>query len=94
MTGGAALGGFVAPGWRGLAVLFYVSVFTSLVGHVCWIRAVAAIGPSRAGVFQNLVPVVGAMLAVLLLHETFEWFHAVSLALVLGGIYISERLGR
>ncbi len=93
-AGEIALGGFIMPGWRGLLVLFYVAVFTSLIGHIFWIRTVSIIGPSRAGVFQNLVPVVGAALAVTLLRERFEWFHALSLALVLGGIFISERLSR
>ncbi len=56
-----------------------------------FIQGVAAIGPGRAGVFVNLVPVVAALLAVLLLKEIFQWFHAVALVLVLGGIWLSER---
>ena len=87
----AMLGGAIWPGWRGLLVLLYVAVFTSIVGQVCWIRAVEMIGPGRAGVFQNLVPVVGAILSVVVLRETFHWFHAASLALVLSGLFISEQ---
>ena len=87
----AMLGGAIWPGWRGLLVLLYVAVFTSIVGQVCWIRAVEMIGPGRAGVFQNLVPVVGAILSVVVLRETFPWFHAASLALVLSGLFISEQ---
>ena len=86
----AMLGGAIWPGWRGLMVLLYVAVFTSIVGQICWIRAVEIIGPGRAGVFQNLVPVVGAILSVLLLREPFHWHHAASLALVLSGLFISE----
>ena len=87
----AMLGGAIWPGWRGLLVLLYVAVFTSIVGQVCWIRAVEMIGRGRAGVFQNLVPVVGAILSVVVLRETFHWFHAASLALVLSGLFISEQ---
>ena len=87
----AMLGGAIWPGWRGLLVLLYVAVFTSIVGQVCWIRAVEMIGPGRAGVFQNLVPVVGAILSVVVLRETFHWFHAASLALVLSGLFMSEQ---
>ena len=86
----AMLGATIWPGWRGLLVLLYVAVFTSIIGQVCWIRAVEIIGPARAGVFQNLVPVVGALLSVLLLRETFHWHHAASLGLVLSGLFISE----
>ena len=89
-----AMGAAQAPGTRGLIGLLYVAVLTSIVGHVLWIKAIDAIGPNRAGVFQNLCPVLGAALSVLLLGETFEWYHATALALVLGGIFVSERLAR
>ena len=78
------------PDWRGILVLIYVAVFTSIMGQVFWIRAVEIIGPGRAGVFQNLVPVLGALMSVVLLREDFVWYHAASLALVLVGIVLSE----
>ncbi len=49
------------------------------------------IGAARAGIFVNLVPVFGALLAVVLLGEPFALYHAVGLALVLGGIWLAER---
>ena len=45
-------------------------------------RGVDLIGPGRAGVFVNLVPVFAAILAVALINEPFALFHAVALALV------------
>ena len=87
----ALLGEAIWPGWRGVLVLLYVALCTSIVGQICWIRAVEMIGPGRAGVFQNLVPISGAILSVLVLRETFHWRHAASLALVLTGLFISER---
>ncbi len=87
----AMLGEAIWPSWRGLLVLLYVATCTSIIGQICWIRAVEMIGPGRAGVFQNLVPVSGAILSVLVLRETFHWHHAASLALVLTGLFISER---
>jgi drug/metabolite transporter (DMT)-like permease len=42
-------------------------------------------------VFVNLVPVFASIIALLVLHEPFRLFHAVALALVLGGIWLSER---
>jgi drug/metabolite transporter (DMT)-like permease len=52
---------------------------------------VALIGPARAGLFINLVPVFGALLAVLVLGEAFGLYQAAALALVLGGIAVAER---
>lgn len=40
---------------------------------------------------MNLVPVFGALMAVLLLGEPFATYHAAGLALVLGGIWLAER---
>ena len=55
-----------------------------------FIHGVSLIGPARAGVYVNLVPVFASIMAVVYLQETFEVFHAVALALVLGGIGLSE----
>jgi drug/metabolite transporter (DMT)-like permease len=57
-------------------------------------RGVELIGPGRAGLFVNLVPIFGALLAVLILGEPFTAYHAVGLVLVLGGIWLAERKQR
>lgn len=82
------------PGTTGLLVLLYVAICASVAGQLFWIRAVEMIGPGRTVVFQNLVPIIGAFLSVLLLREDFHWFHALSLALVLGGLFMSEGQSR
>lgn len=79
------------PTWTGWLVVLYVAVGPSFVAQVAFIRAVELIGPGRAGLFVNLVPVFGALLAVLLLGEPFAAHHAAALALVLGGIWLAER---
>ena len=43
--------------------------------------------------FLNLNPVFGPALAVLLLGEPLKPYHLLALAMVLGGIWIAERLG-
>jgi drug/metabolite transporter (DMT)-like permease len=42
-------------------------------------------------VFVNLVPVFTAILAVALIDEPFAAYHAVALALVIGGIWLAQR---
>jgi drug/metabolite transporter (DMT)-like permease len=79
------------PTARGFAVLFYVGLFPSLIAQIFYMRGVELIGPGRAGLFVNLVPVFGALLAVLLLGEPFALYHAAGLVLVLGGIALAER---
>ena len=87
-------GATIWPDATGLVVLFYVAIFTSLLGQVCFIRAVELVGPSRAGMFQNLVPVIGALLSALVLRESLRLYDFVALALVISGIFLSERFGR
>jgi drug/metabolite transporter (DMT)-like permease len=86
----AAMGRSQWPTWIGLAVLLYVGLGPSLLAQRCYIRGVELIGPSRAGLFINLVPIFGAFLSVVILGETFGLYHAVALVLVLGGILLAE----
>lgn len=85
-----AMGAMVWPGLEGWLILAYVSLLPSLIAQLCYMRGVELIGPGRAGLFVNLVPVFGAMLAVAVLSEPFRLYHAAALALVLGGIALAE----
>jgi drug/metabolite transporter (DMT)-like permease len=52
------------------------------------------VGPSKATVYTNLVPIFTAILAVLILGEDFALYHALALALVIGGIMLTQRGSR
>jgi drug/metabolite transporter (DMT)-like permease len=87
----AFVSGLSMPTWQGWLVILYVAIFPSCLAQLFFVRAVDLIGPGRTGVFVNLVPVFGAILAVVLINEPFAVFHAVALALVIGGIWLAER---
>ncbi len=89
-----ASGGFVWPTPGGLLVLAYVAIGPAFAAQMFFMRGVELIGPGRAGVFVNLVPVFGAIMAVALLGEPFAAYHVVALALVIGGIAIAQRGAR
>ena len=88
-----ALGQFFIPTGKGVALVLFIGLLPSFISQVTFIHAVTLIGPARAGVFLNLVPIFGPLLAVLILGEPLSAYHAVALALVLGGIYIAESFG-
>ena len=90
----AAIGGIRTPTPEGWLVTLYVAIFPSCIAQLFFMRGVDLIGPGRAGVFVNLVPVFSAFLAVVLLGERFAPFHAAALALVIGGIWLAQRRGR
>lgn len=81
------------PTLRGWVVIGYIVIFPSLLAQIFFIRGVAAIGPGRASLFYNLVPTLGAIMAVTLLGEPFALYHGVGLALSLGGVAIAEFFG-
>ena len=82
--------GWVAPTPTGWLLALLVTLLPSLVAQIFFIQGVALIGPGRAGVFVNLVPVFASIMAVIFLGEAFESYHALALFLVLGGIGLSE----
>lgn len=82
---------FTVPSFKGILVLVYVVIFPTILSQLSYARGVELIGSNRAGLFINLVPIFGSILAVVLLRENFEWYHLVGLLLVLLGIGIAER---
>jgi drug/metabolite transporter (DMT)-like permease len=79
------------PTLKGWLVLLYVALGPSLLSQMFFMRGVELIGPGRAGIFVNLVPVFAPVLAVAILGEPFRWYHGLALVLVLGGIWLAER---
>lgn len=80
------------PSPLGWLIVLYVGLMPSFVSQITFIRGVELIGPARASVFLNLNPVFGPALAVLLLGEPLHAYHVIALAMVLGGIWLAERL--
>ena len=86
-----AAGGFIWPTAAGYATLVYVALGPAFISQIMFMRGVELIGPGRAGVFVNLVPAFGAIMAVVILGEPFAAYHVVALVLVIGGIAIAQR---
>ena len=74
-----------------LASFAYVAVFPSLLGYLFLNRGIELIGANRAAPFMHLTPVFGSVLAIVLLGESFELYHAVGYALVFTGITLATR---
>lgn len=79
------------PTAKGWMVTAFVALFPSCLAQIFFLRGVDLIGPGRAGVYTNLVPVFAAALAVGLLGQEFAAYHAVALAAVIGGIWLAQR---
>jgi drug/metabolite transporter (DMT)-like permease len=90
----ALFGTLAWPTQTGWIIVLLTAIFPSVIAQTCFIKGVELIGPGRAGVFINLVPIFASIMAVVILAEAFRFYHAAALALVLGGIWLSERSGR
>nr|WP_272213838.1 DMT family transporter [Marinicella sp. W31]MDC2879790.1 DMT family transporter [Marinicella sp. W31] len=87
----AALGLAMLPhDLTGFGVIIYIGVFPSLISQILFIRGVEMIGPNRAGLFINLIPVFGMILAVVVLGESPAGYHAIAFVLAIAGIALAE----
>lgn len=62
-----AIPAITVSGWLSL---IYLGVFGTAIGFSLYYRAIKSIGPTRAGIFINLVPLFAIILSWLLLGET------------------------
>jgi drug/metabolite transporter (DMT)-like permease len=76
---------------RNLLSLFYVAVFPSTLAYLCFNRGVLLIGANRAAPFFHVVPVFGALMAIVFLGERPQAFHIIGFALVLTGVFVASR---
>jgi drug/metabolite transporter (DMT)-like permease len=80
---------FSGPVWVSVV---YLGALGSAVGFVWYYEGVKAIGPSRAAVFNNLVPVFGVVLAYLVLDEPVLVSMVVGAAMVITGVTLANRV--
>lgn len=90
----AVQGKTILPDMQGWAAIVYIVILPSLAAQVFYIRAVELIGANRAGLFINLLPAWGALLAVVILGEAFRPYHALALMTILAGVGLAEYGGR
>jgi len=87
-------GTMIWPDTRGWLVVLFTAIFPSILSQVFWMRGLQIIGSNRGGVFINIVPVFGSALAILILGEQFRAYHAIALVLIIGGVWLSQRVMR
>lgn len=71
--------------------LLYVALFPSIVAYFCWNKGVDLVGPNRAGLFINLIPVFASLLSVWLLGESIRRYHIGGMGLIAGGMILFYR---
>lgn len=71
--------------------LLYIAIMTSVIAYSIWYWALARMEASKLAIFQNLQPVFAAILAVIMVGETFNLDFYLGGAMVIGGVLLTQR---
>ncbi len=71
--------------------LTYVVFFPGLLAFFFWIKGISIIGANRAGVFLHLMPIFGAIMAMIIFNEKFMYYHLLGAIFIIIGITLSNK---
>ncbi len=82
---------YCATDWLGI---FYLAFFGTVLGFVWYYEGIKKIGPTKAGLFINFVPVSAVLLAFLILAEPITSSLLIGAILVTFGLYLTNRTSK
>ena len=85
------LGHMIVLGLPFYLTLSYVVIFPGLLAFFFWIKGISIIGANRAGVFLHLMPIFGAIMAMIIFDEKFMYYHLLGAIFILAGITLSNK---
>ncbi len=71
--------------------ILYAGIFASIGGFVLWNKAIAMIGASKSGIIYYSLPLFSTLWAILILGETVQSVHFISMILIVSGIIIATK---
>ncbi len=72
-------------------VLVELALLVSVFGNLMWNLGNQIIGPSRAAIFINLIPLFGAILAITFLDERIFVYHLIGAIMICLGVWLVMR---
>lgn len=75
-----------------MPLIAYAGGLASIVLPYFWIRGVELLGPSRASAFMNLLPVLTAAGAIVMLGEPVRAYHVVGGGIALAGVVLAQAI--
>ena len=85
------LGNIIVLGMPFILTLTYVVFFPGLASFIFWIKGISIIGANRAGVFLHLMPIFGAIMAMIIFNEKFMYYHILGAIFIVAGITLSNK---
>ena len=85
------MGNLIILGKPFYLILAYVVIFPGLASFFFWIKGISIIGANRAGIFLHLMPIMGAIMAMLIFDERFMFYHILGAIFIIAGITLSNK---
>ncbi len=85
------LGHLIVLGQPFYLTLSYVVIFPGLLSFFFWIKGISIIGANRAGIFLHLMPIFGAIMAMIIFDEKFMFYHFLGAIFIIAGITLSNK---
>lgn len=76
---------------QNLPLILYAGIPASIGSPFFWMTGIKRIGPARASLFMNLLPIFVALAAFTLLGEQLHDYHAIGGLLALAGVWWGQR---
>ena len=67
----------------------YIAIFPSIISYLAWNYGIQKLGPAIGGQYIHLMPLFGALLAVVFLGETIQLYHLVGAIFIATGLWLS-----
>ncbi len=74
-----------------LLILFYVVIFPAIAAYYCWQKGVSILGPNKATMFVQLMPLFSISMAIIIFNEKFALYHFAGAVFIVSGIYLSNK---
>jgi drug/metabolite transporter (DMT)-like permease len=87
-----SFGSKIVLGMPFILTLGYVVLFPGIFAFLFWIKGIDIIGANRAGVFLHLMPIFGALMAMIIFDEKFMFYHFLGAIFIIAGITLSNKI--
>ena len=74
-----------------ILILIYVAIFPAIAAYYFWQKGIEIIGPNRASMFIQLMPLFSALMAIVIFDEKFQMYHFIGAGFIILAIYLSNK---
>ncbi len=72
-----------------ISTLLYIALFPSIFAYLAWNYGIEKVGASTGGQFIHLMPLFGALMAVVFLDEKIQLYHLLGALAIASGLWLS-----